>query len=68
MKIILTDNQREVLEKIARRSKMDSWFQAGNNTVATKDIRTLLDGATPHDVETLTPAEVTTVIDILLKV
>ena len=42
MQIILRDNQTQVLEKIARRSKMDAWFEIKDSKVKIADIRTLL--------------------------
>lgn len=68
MQYILRDNQVQVLEKIARRSKMDAWFEIKNNTVKIADIRTLLHNATAYDLETITPEEMTTIIDIVFKV
>ena len=59
----------DVLEKIAKRSKMDDWFLINNdNIVSKKDIRTLLDGATIWDLEGLSPDETYIIVNLLLKI
>ena len=68
MKIILRDNQTQVLEKIARRSKMDDWFEIKDSKVKKADIRTLLQNVTSYDIETITPDEFVTLIDLIFKV
>lgn len=68
MKIFLKPNQAEVLEKIARRSKMDAWFSLEGCTGDKKDIRTLFEGATAYDLDTITPNEMVTIIDLIFKI
>ena len=58
----------DILEKIAKRSKMDAWFMINNNNVASrKDIHTLFEGATTWDLEKLTPDETYVIVNLLLK-
>lgn len=66
--IFLNAQQIEVLEKIARRSKMDAWFSLNNNIGKKEDIRTLFEGATAHDLETVTSEEMVTIIDLIFKI
>jgi len=69
MNIIFNDERKVmVLEKIAKRSKMDTWFCIKNNKVKMADVRTLLHNATAYDLETITPEEMVTVIDIIFMV
>lgn len=64
----ITKRQIDVLEKIARRSKMDDWFEIKSSKVNKADIRTLLNNVTSYDVETITPDELVTLIDLIFKV
>ena len=70
--IKLTSEQEEAFGKIAKRSKMDCWFQPtaedkdGSTYYREIDINTLIDGATEHDVETLTPNEFLTIANVLI--
>lgn len=58
----------DVLEKIAKRSKMDDWFMINNDNVASrKDVHTLFEGTTTWDLEGLTPDETYIVVNLLLK-
>ena len=58
----------DVLEKIAKRSKMDAWFMINNdNVVSRKDVHTLFEGATTWDLEKLTPDETYVIVNLLLK-
>jgi len=68
MQIIIRDSQTQVLEKIARRSKMDAWFEIKDSKVKIADIRTLLHNATSYDLETITPDELVILIDLIFKV
>ena len=67
-----TNKQEEAFGKIAKRSKMDCWFQPtakdkeGSVYYRENDINTLIDGATEHDVETLTPSEFLTIANVLI--
>ena len=68
---VLNSAETDVLEKIAKRSKM-SWFivkidKDNKMSVMEKDINDLMDGATSYDLETLTPCEVHTLVNILLR-
>lgn len=67
-KITLKDNQAQVLQKIARRSKMNTWFDIKDNKVNKADIKTLFEGATAYDLETVTPDEIVTIIDIMFSI
>ena len=59
----------DVLEKIAKRSKMDVWFMINNdNVVSRKDIHTLFEGATTWDLEELSPDETYIIVNLLLKI
>lgn len=67
-KVTLTNSETDVLEKIAKRSKMDCWFKVNDNlSVRERDIKTLVEGITPYDVETLSPNEVVTLTSALYK-
>ncbi len=68
MQILLEDIQKQVLEKIARRSKMDAWFEIKDSKVKIADIHTLLYNATSYDLETITPDEMVTIINLIFKV
>ena len=58
----------DVLEKIAKRSKMDAWFMINNDNVASrKDVHTLFEGTTTWDLEELTPDETYVIVNLLLK-
>lgn len=78
----LTEMEAKVLNKVARRAKMD-WFSVKetNNTLKVYDyergkfcrnqstpIKQMVDGLTEHDVETLTPSEVNTFLYLMLKI
>lgn len=61
----LSDSACNILEKLASRSGMDEWFRiAEDNTAAAEDVRTLCEGLTDHDVETLSPQEIITLLEI----
>lgn len=67
-KVTLTNSETEVLEKIAKRSKMDCWFNVNDDlSVRERDIKTLIEGITPYDVETLSPNEVVILTSVLYK-
>ena len=67
-KVKLTTNQANVLEKIAKRSKMDDWFMIGDSLeVREKDINDLMDGATDYDLETLDSHDVYNLVNVLIK-
>ena len=67
-KIALTNSETDVLEKIAKRSKMDCWFKVNDDlSVRERDVKTLVEGITPYDVETLSPNEVVTLTNALYK-
>lgn len=67
-KVTLTNSETDVLEKIAKRSKMDCWFKVNDDlSVRERDIKTLVEGITPYDVETLSPNEVVTLTSALYK-
>ena len=67
-KVTLTNSETDVLEKIAKRSKMDCWFKVNDDlSVRERDVKTLVEGITPHDVETLSPNEVVTLTNALYK-
>lgn len=58
----------DVLEKIAKRSKMNDWFLINNDNVASrKDVHTLFEGTTTWDLEELTPDETYVIVNLLLK-
>lgn len=62
-KVIINTVQANILEKIAKRSKMDDWFmvredQDHNLFVYLEDITTLIEGTTPYDLETLDSLDV----------
>lgn len=64
----LSESQAQVLEKIAHRSKMDEWFQIGENGIVTeRDIITLIEGATEYDFEVLSPKEMCILANILIQ-
>ena len=64
----LSDSQANVLEKIARRSKMDDWFQIdSNNEVDRDDIVTLIEGATDSDFEALSPSDMNCLANLLIN-
>ncbi len=68
---VLNSAETDVLEKIAKRSKM-SWFivkidKDNKMSVSEKDINDLMDGATEYDFATLTPNEVYTLVNILIR-
>jgi len=72
-KQILNTAEADVLEKIASRSKMDCWFKINTDkdnklSVHERDIKNLMDGATEYDFATLTPNEVYTLVNILIKI
>ena len=70
--IKLTSKQEEAFGKIAKRSKMDDWFQPtaedkdGSTYYREVDINTLIDGATEYDVGTLTPSEFLAIANVLI--
>ena len=70
--IKLTQKEEKAFGKIAKRSKMDDWFQPtaenedGSAYYREIDINTLIDGATEYDVETLTPSEFLTIANVLI--
>ncbi len=70
--IKLTSKQEKAFGKIAKRSKMGCWFlptakdKDGFAYYREVDINTLIDGATEHDVETLTPSEFLTIANVLI--
>ena len=67
-KVTLTNSETDVLEKIAKRSKMDCWFKVNDDlSVRERDIKTFVEGITPYDVETLSPNEVVTLTSVLSK-
>lgn len=67
-KVALTTSQTAVLEKIAHRSKMDSWFAVDEKLeVREKDINDLMDGATTYDLDTLNGEEVYHLVNVLIK-
>lgn len=67
-RIQLNENEVQVLEKIAKRSKMDDWFKVEEtNLVKERDINDLIDGVTDYDVSTLDPEEVETLCKTLIK-
>lgn len=67
-KAILTNSETNVLEKIAKRSKMDCWFKVNDDlSVRERDIKTLVEGITSYDVETLSPNEVVILTSVLSK-
>jgi hypothetical protein len=67
-KVALTTSQTAVLEKIAHRSKMDSWFAVDEKLeVREKDINDLMDGATAYDLDTLSGEEVYHLVNVLIK-
>ena len=67
-KITLTNSETDVLEKIARRSKMDCWFKVNDDlSVRERDVKTLVEGITPYDVETLSPNEIVMLTSMLYK-
>lgn len=67
----LNATEAAVLEKIAKRSKMDDWFRVVENgaTLCARelDINTMMDGCTPYDLSNLNETEVYTLVNILLK-
>ena len=70
--ITLTIQEEIALEKIAERSKMDSWFRIridkeGNGYANKRDIITLFEGATEYDLETLTQHEAYLITNLLLS-
>ena len=71
--IRLTSKEEKAFSKIAKRSKMDDWFQPtvenedGSAYYREIDINTLIDGATEYDVETLTPSEFLTIANVLIR-
>ena len=70
--IKLTNKEEKAFGKIAKRSKMDCWFQPtaenedGSAYYREVDINTLIDGATEYDVETLTTSEFLTIANVLI--
>ena len=47
---------------------MDCWFKVNDDlSVRERDIKTLVEGITPYDVETLSPNEVVTLTSALYK-
>ena len=67
-KVALTTSQTAVLEKIAHRSKMDSWFAVDEKLeVREKDINDLMDGVTAYDLDTLSGEEVYHLVNVLIK-
>ena len=67
-KITLTNSETDVLEKIARRSKMDCWFKVNDDlSVRERDVKALVEGITPYDVETLSPNEIVMLTSMLYK-
>ena len=70
--IKLTNKEEKAFGKIAKRSKMDCWFQPtaenedGSAYYREIDINTLIDGATEYDVETLTTSEFLTIANVLI--
>ena len=67
-KVTLTNSETDVLEKIAKRSKMDCWFKVNDDlSVRERDVKTLVEGITPYDVETLSPNEIVTLTNALYK-
>lgn len=67
-KVKLSAFQKNVLEKIAKRSKMDSWFKVDDSLeVREADVNTLMDGATPYDLETLDNNEVYFLVNLLIE-
>jgi len=79
MVLKLNASEIKLLERLARRSKMDCWFGVDeNNNIydrenpkrscsASKLCRTLLDGLTPFDIENLDKYEVFILLGIALK-
>lgn len=73
----LSKQEINVLEKIARRSKMDTWFAIDDfgkaidlENTDTKEndvIKTLIEGVTEYDIEELTPSERLILLSLLGK-
>ena len=73
----LTDSEIAVLEKLARRSKMDAWFaidDAGKvvdledcSTGERQAIKTFVEGFTEYDIEGLSASETLTLLTLLGK-
>lgn len=62
---VLSDLTREALDKAASRAKMDEWFDAYDESLTKASVRTLVEGLTEHDIETLTPDETLAVLNAL---
>ena len=65
--------QANVLEDIAKRSKMDCWFKPtamgkdGFTYYSEKDINSLMDGATSYDLDGLNGEAVYNLINVVIK-
>ena len=78
-KLQLSHTEVLVLEKLARRSKMDCWFYADENgkvidleensrTIGTKRAcKALVEGLTEYDIACLNPEEIITLLNLLNK-
>lgn len=72
-RIKLTTEEAFTLEEIAKRSKMDCWFKvdfeanAKSFSVRERDFITLMEGATPYDLERLTSMDMERIITLFLK-
>lgn len=79
-KLQLSHTEVLVLDKLARRSKMDSWFGIDENhnvydrenknrkVSARNACKTLIDGLTTYDIEVLDKEETLTLINLALRV
>lgn len=77
--ITLQYHQAQLLQKLAKKSKMDCWFdmddngvvrdlQNGGRVMSTKNAcRQLIDGFTPEDLDGLSGREVNTLLEIAIK-
>ena len=78
-KVTLNDSEINILDKLAKRSKMDCWFliddkgrvrnlENYSRIMSTKKaVRQLTDGLTQYDIEGLTSNEVVTLLNLLLR-
>ena len=72
-RIKLTTEEAFTLEEIAKRSKMDDWFKVDFDantksfSVRERDFITLMEGATPYDLERLTSMDMERIINLFLK-
>lgn len=67
--IQLSLGETVALDEIARRSGMDDWFFIPDTwTAPVRDIQGLIDGATEHDIETLTTEQNLAIMNLLARI